>query len=105
MEALAEVSRTANLIVNATPVGMWPDTDQTPWPENIPFPRDAVLYDMIYRPLRTRLMRDAEVAGLRAVGGIGMLVYQGASAFEVWTGRKPPLDVMKMICQQKLVEA
>src|SRR6185436_16210045 len=93
MQNLFEASRGIKLIVNTTPVGQWPDVDATPWPENVPFPEGATVYDCVYRPMKTRLCRDAEAAGLRAVGGIGMLVYQGASAFEVWTGKKPPVDV------------
>lgn len=102
VEALAEVSKGANLIVNATSVGMWPEVDSTPWPANVPFPEGAVVYDTVYRPMKTRLMQDAEQAGLRAIGGIGMLIYQGAAAFEVWTGRQPSIDVMRMVCEQKL---
>ncbi len=104
MDDLPHITKGVTLIVNATPVGMWPDVDSTPWPEGVLFPAGATLYESVYRPLKTRLMRDAEQAGLRTVGGIGMLVYQGAAAFEVWTGRKAPVDVMKMICQQELKE-
>jgi shikimate dehydrogenase len=103
-EALAEISKKATLIVNTTPVGQWPDVESSPWPADVPFPAGATVYDCVYRPLKTKIMRDAEAAGLRAIGGIGMLVYQGASAFEAWTGRKPPVDVMKMICLQQLGE-
>ncbi len=101
-DSLDSVTQGVTLIINATPVGMWPDVDASPWPEGVVFPAGAVLYDSVYRPLKTRLMQNAEAAGLRAVGGLGMLVYQGASAYEVWTGRKAPVDVMKMICQQEL---
>lgn len=103
-EALREISRDATLIINATPVGMWPEVDSTPWPAGVPFPKGATVYDTVYRPIQTRLMRDAEAAGLRAVGGLGMLVYQGAAALEVWTERKPPIDVMRMLCMHKLTE-
>ncbi|MCC7451436.1 MAG: shikimate dehydrogenase [Anaerolineae bacterium] len=105
LDKLAEAARDAALIVNTTSAGMWPDVESTPWPEGVPFPKTATLYDTVYRPLKTRLMRDAEKAGLRVVGGIGMLVYQGAAAYEVWTGKQAPIDVMKMICQQALTEA
>jgi shikimate dehydrogenase len=104
LDKLAEVARDAALIVNTTSAGMWPDVEATPWPEHVPFPKQATLYDTVYRPLKTRLMRDAEKAGLRVVGGIGMLVYQGAAAYEVWTGKQAPIDVMKMVCQQALTE-
>ncbi len=102
MESLREALSGVNLIVNTTPVGMWPDADSSPWPEGVPFPNDAIVYDTIYRPLKTRLLLDAEAAGLRTIGGLGMLVYQGASSYEVWTGRKAPVDIMKMICEQEL---
>ncbi len=105
MDQLAEVSREATLIVNTTPVGMYPNVDASPWQSGVPFPKNAVLYDTVYRPLQTKLMRDAERSGLHVIGGVGMLVYQGASAFEMWTGKKPPIEVMRAICQKRLMEA
>jgi len=51
--------------------------------------------DIVYNPLKTRLMRDAEKAGAMTIGGLDMLVWQGALAFEIWTGRRAPLDVMR----------
>lgn len=84
----------ADLIVNCTTVGLWPAVDESPWPAALALPRDAIVYDMIYRPARTRLMAQAEAAGLRAIGGLGMLVRQGAAAFALWTGQDAPLDVM-----------
>ncbi|MCL5995751.1 MAG: shikimate dehydrogenase [Chloroflexi bacterium] len=74
------------LIVNCTSAGMSPNADTTPWPEGAPFPRNAILYDLVYRPARTKLIQHAQAAGLRAIGGIGMLAEQGAAAFERWTG-------------------
>jgi shikimate dehydrogenase len=50
-------------------------------------------------------MRDGEAVGMRAIGGIGMLVHQGAAAYEVWTGKKAPVDVMRMMCLQELMES
>lgn len=84
----------ADLVVNCTTVGMWPRVDESPWPADIALPRGAVVYDMIYRPARTRLMAQAEAAGLQAVGGLGMLARQGAAAFALWTGQDAPLEVM-----------
>jgi shikimate dehydrogenase len=83
-----------DIAINCTPVGMFPDADQSPWPEDVPFSPRAVLYDLIYNPPVTRLMQQAQAAGARAIGGLGMLVYQGARSFEIWTGVRPPLDVM-----------
>jgi shikimate dehydrogenase len=105
LDRLAEVSREATLIVNATSVGMFPYTDSSPWREGVPFPKQAVLYDTIYRPLQTKLMRDAERSGLRVIGGLGMLVYQGAAAFEMWTGKKPPIELMRQVCLQRLSQS
>ena len=58
------------------------------------FPANAAVYDLIYNPPVTRLMREARTAGLQAVGGLGMLVMQGALAFQHWTGIDPPIDEM-----------
>lgn len=88
------VARGFSLIVNCTPVGMAPDPAATPWIGGVPFPRGVAVYDMIYRPAQTALMAQAIEVGGRAVGGLGMLVYQGAAAFKLWTGVEPPLDVM-----------
>jgi shikimate dehydrogenase len=86
--------RDVSLIVNCTPVGMWPHVDASPWPEDVPIPHGVTLYDTIYRPERTRLMEQVESAGGQAIGGLGMLVRQGALSFEIWTGVVPPFDVM-----------
>lgn len=105
LEQLAEVSHDATLIINATSVGMFPYIDASPWRDDVPFPKDAVLYDTIYRPLQTKLMRDAERSGLRVIGGLGMLIYQGAAAFELWTGKKPPIELMRQVCLRRLSES
>lgn len=86
--------REVGLIVNATSVGMWPHPDASPWPEGAPIPPGAAVYDLVYRPARTRLLEQAEQAGARAIGGVGMLVRQGAASLALWTGHAPPVDVM-----------
>ncbi len=88
------VEQPVSLIVNCTSVGMWPNTEATPWIEGVPFPKGVTVYDMVYRPEVTRLMKQAEQHGGRAIGGLGMLVRQGAAAFKLWTGRDAPLEVM-----------
>lgn len=93
-EALRPLLRECGLIVNATPVGMAPNTGASPWPEALPFPTDAAVYDMVYRPRETRLIREARLAGVRAESGLGMLVEQAARAFECWTGRPAPRRAM-----------
>jgi shikimate dehydrogenase len=92
--ALPELAPAVDLVINCTPVGMAPKVAGSPWPDEVPFPARAVLYDLVYNPPVTRLMQQAERAGASAYNGLGMLVRQGALAFVQWTGQVPPLDVM-----------
>jgi shikimate dehydrogenase len=80
-------------MVNTTPVGMVPDIDATPWPEEVPLPQAAV-YDLIYAPFQTRLLKSAGAAGLQTANGLGMLVEQAALSLERWTGRPVPREAM-----------
>ena len=82
------------LIVNTTPLGMTPNIDQSPLPENVTFPPDAIVYDLVYNPRETKLVRDARSQGLQATTGLGMLIEQAALAFEIWTGHNPPRDIL-----------
>jgi shikimate dehydrogenase len=81
------------LIVNTTPLGMTPNVDRSPWPENMPFPKASV-YDLIYNPRETKLVRDARMQGLTATTGLGMLLEQAGVAFEKWTGLTPPREIL-----------
>lgn len=92
----------ASLVVNCTPVGLYPKNDASPWDDTIPFPSGITLYDTIYRPAKTRLMQQAEAVGSQAINGTGMLVRQGAAAFKIWTGVEPPIDVMFEALEQAL---
>jgi len=97
MSALAERNTGApppSLLVNTTSVGMSPDTDGCPWPGDFPLPPATVVYDLVYNPLQTQLLRRAEAAGCSTIDGVGMLVHQGAISFAMWTGRKAPVAVM-----------
>jgi len=91
-----------DLLVNATPVGMWPHVDDLPWPDDLPIPSHWTVFDLVYNPLETKLLRQAREAGARAFGGLGMLVRQGMLAFEMWTGERPPVKVMRDACEQML---
>jgi len=82
------------LIVNATPVGMSLNTDRSPWPENLSFPRHAAIYDLVYNPRETKLMIDAQAQGLSAITGLGMLMEQAALAFELWTGKQVSREIL-----------
>ncbi len=90
------------LIVNTTPAGMSPDIHSSPWPVDLPFPRRAFVYDLIYNPAETRLMSVARSAGLTAVNGLGMLAGQAARAFEIWTGHSIPVDVFQQAACERI---
>ncbi len=92
----------AELIVNCTSAGLSPKVDESPLPDDAPLSPGVTVYDMIYRPAKTKLMRQAEAAGGRAVGGLGMLARQGAAAFKLWTGVEPPIDVMLAAARREL---
>ncbi len=83
----------AEVLVNATPVGMEPQVDDIPLDPELLSRFDLVM-DIVYRPLRTRLLREAEARGCRIIDGLQMLIHQGAAQFELWTGRKAPVEVM-----------
>jgi len=100
--SLTERVRSASLVVNTSPVGMWPNIEASPWPESIPFPEKGGVYDVVYNPTETRFTRDAKSRGLKAAGGVGMLVEQGALSFELWTGAPAPRDVMLQAAQAAL---
>jgi shikimate dehydrogenase len=99
------VESDVDLIVNCTSAGLHPNVDASPWVEGVPIPKGVTLYDMVYRPEQTKLMRQIESAGGRTIGGLGMLVLQGAAAFKIWTGIDAPIDVMFNAARSKLAEA
>lgn len=78
------------LIVNTTPLGAPPHSSASPWPSGLPFPPGVKVYDLVYSPAETCLVKAAREAGQKAAGGLGMLVEQAALAFERWTGAYPP---------------
>ena len=92
-----------DILVNATSVGMYPHIDGSiVEPECLR--QGMIVFDIVYNPLMTRLLRDAEAVGARIVRGDRMLVYQGALGFELWTGKKPPIDEMSRAIEGVLRE-
>jgi shikimate dehydrogenase len=83
----------SSLLVNATPVGMKP-SDPLLVPQEV-LHRDLFVYDLIYNPCETKLLQAARAAGCRTANGLGMLLHQGCLAFEFWTGKPAPVDVMR----------
>jgi len=89
-----------DLLLNATSLGLKSD-DALPWAEEkFSLGQAAAVYDMVYRPAETPLLKAAKAAGCRTANGLGMLLYQGAKALEIWTGKPAPVDIMR----QALVE-
>jgi shikimate dehydrogenase len=91
-----------DLVVNATSVGMLPQIDASPWPEQVPIPAGAIFYDIVYYPIQTLFLRRAQEAGQKTVNGVGMVVHQGAVAFEIWTGQQAPVETMRQVCLKAL---
>ena len=90
------------LLLNATTLGLKGD-DASPLDENqFSLKQAAAVYDMIYRPTETKLLAAAKAAGCKTANGLGMLLHQGAKAFEIWTGRTAPLDVMRRALEQNI---
>lgn len=93
-EGLKTAGATATLLVNTTPVGMWPDINHSPWPEGLPMPPQVFVYDLVYNPARTLLLQHAQRTRLPISNGIGMLVEQAAQAFLTWTQKIAPRKAM-----------
>ncbi len=94
--------RPAGLLINATSVGMYPHADQSPLTDGRGLHDRMVVMDTVYNPSLTMLMQQARCAGARAVNGMGMLAYQGARSFQIWTGTWPPVDVMLQAVRSRL---
>jgi shikimate dehydrogenase len=96
-EALAQ----ADILVNATSIGMSPEVGETLVPARL-LRAGMFVVDIIYNPAKTRLLQEAEAAGAQVMSGMDMLVWQGALAFEMWTGKPAPFEIMKEAAVQAL---
>ena len=98
----------ADLIVNATSVGLKPSDASLIPPGRIPKAagrRRKLFFDLVYRPAKTRFLKSAAQRGHKTLNGLGMLLYQGAKAFELWTGKRAPVPVMRKALHQALQKA
>jgi shikimate dehydrogenase len=91
---LSSALEKADILVNATSVGMSPAGYESPVPAGL-LKRRLIVFDIVYNPLMTRLLKEAKAAGARVIGGVDMLAWQGALAFEKWTGCPAPVDLMR----------
>jgi 3-dehydroquinate dehydratase / shikimate dehydrogenase len=91
----------ADIIVNCTPVGMAPGVDRVPISAGL-LARDRIVFDTVYNPMETALLREARLRGCRTVSGLRMLLLQGAAQFELWTGEKAPVSLMEQMAIERL---
>jgi shikimate dehydrogenase len=90
-----------DILINATSVGMVPDVEKSPLPEGI-VSRFQVVMDIVYAPMKTRLLQEAEANECKIINGLEMLLYQGVAQFELWTGKPAPVVVMREALQEAL---
>ena len=99
INTLKNLVNDVDILINTTPLGMYPDIEASPISEEI-LHKNLFVFDIVYNPLETRLLKEARKIGCKTLGGLDMFVNQGALAFEWWTGKKPNLNLMK----EKVVE-
>ncbi|MDI6731370.1 MAG: shikimate dehydrogenase [Candidatus Margulisbacteria bacterium] len=93
----------ADILINTTPIGLHPNEERSPLENNIKLHPGLLVYDLVYNPSETKLLKDAKAAGCRTCSGLGMLVRQGALAFTIWTGKEAPIAVMRQAAEQELL--
>ena len=100
--SLSEIeSARGDCLVNTTPIGMYPEEDEMPVPKGVPGSFKAVA-DVIYNPLETMLLREAEAAGCMVANGFEMFLFQGMEQFRIWTGKEAPAELMRNIVLERL---
>lgn len=94
----------ATLVVNTTPIGMYPHIESSPLSANqiAQLPSKAIVYDLIYIPQPTQFLQQAEKLGIITIDGLEMLVHQGAAALQIWLQQSVPIDIMRQALQQNL---
>lgn len=93
-ENIEKYIKKTDILINATPIGMYPRVDETPVPKEL-LHDDLFVFDVVYNPLETKLMKQAAEIGCETLGGLDMLVNQGILAFEWWLNKKPSKGLMK----------
>ena len=84
-----------DILINTTPIGMYPNISQKPLITADMMHENLVVNDIVYNPLKTGLLDEAEKAGAKTISGVKMLIYQGVESFKIWTGIEPPVEVFK----------
>ncbi len=106
-DSLPEIIQQANLLINTTPIGMYPQVENSPVDAELfaHLPKDTIVYDLIYTPSPTKFLEYAQLADKTAIDGLEMLVQQGAAALKIWLQQETvPVDVMRQTLQQNLYQ-
>ncbi|WP_291292868.1 shikimate dehydrogenase [Enterococcus sp.] len=99
-QALRRAVEESQLLVNATGVGMKPNEDESPLKDSRLLRESLAVYDVIYNPRETRLLKEAKATGAKTANGLSMLLFQGAAAFELWTGKQMPIEKVKAMIEK-----
>ncbi|MCP4265209.1 MAG: shikimate dehydrogenase [Candidatus Brocadiaceae bacterium] len=91
----------ADILINTTSIGMFPDVDNTPVPKNL-LKEGMIVFDAIYNPIETKLLADAKERGCQTINGLSMFINQAAEQFRLWTNIDPPLELMSNVVKEKL---
>ena len=92
----------SDIVINTTSAGMYPNISDSPIKLGFKFKKEQIVYDVIYNPVRTKLMADAEACGCKTCNGAGMLFFQGLRAFEIWNGLNVPANVTDKLLKEFL---
>ncbi|KPI48229.1 shikimate dehydrogenase [Clostridioides difficile] len=98
IEKLYEEIESSDILTNATLIGMKPYDNETNIKDVSVLRKELVVTDVVYNPKKTKMIEDAEANGCKAIGGLGMLLYQGAEAFNLYTGLEMPVEEIKELC-------
>jgi shikimate dehydrogenase len=98
---LKNLIQSSDILINSTSIGMFPKVSESIVTSEM-MHRNLVVFDIVYNPVDTLLLREARKAGAKTIDGVMMLVYQGAEAFKIWTGKNPPVEVMEKAVREKL---
>ncbi len=101
LEDLKFLIQDCDIMINSTAVGMFPRVSQTIVTSDM-MHSSLLVFDIVYNPLDTRLLKEAKKAGASTIDGVMMLVHQGAESFRIWTGKMPPVDVMEKAVRERL---
>lgn len=101
-ETLQEELVDTDILINTTSIGMFPNVNQKPVVTANMMHPDLVVNDIVYNPIKTGLLKEAEKAGAKSISGIKMLMYQGVEAFKIWTGIEPPVEIFQNVLLNEL---